>query len=269
MKKKILAILLFAMMILTLTGCKDNKKENTTLTENVKKLYDMIETYYIPDVYPDFDSYKDSNFYMDNKVKYEDLNEESRLYYAYNTIENIERKWFTSCDELKGYTYENEDIATTCEKSNKEIITKDQSSEEWLFNNVNKETLEKAYHNMYGEDKDIPLKDFTISVTGVCVYSKEKDDYLCFKQTGGDTYPEHGETKFEYYIETKDSLEIYDSYLWIKHEVDNDAYYKSRFNEDEKIDSKTKDFSKGALYKHTFKKDSKGNYYWYSSERVE
>lgn len=269
MKKKILAILLFAMMILTLTGCKDNKKENTTLTENVKKLYDMIETYYIPDVYPDFDSYKDSNFYMDKVVKYEDLSDESRLYYAYKTIENIERRWFTSCDELKGYSYENEDIATICQKGAGEIIAKDQSSEEWFFNNVNKETLENAYNSMYGEDKDLPLKSFTMSVTGICVYSKTKDDFLCFTQTGGDTYPEHGESKFEYFEEKDDSIEIYDRYLWVEYEVNQSVYYKSRFDKNEKIDSTTKDISKGALYKHTFKKDSKGNFYWYSSERVE
>lgn len=272
-------------MILSLTGCGNNKKDTDNKTnenindndskeevypnETIKKLHHMIEPYFIPDIYPDFESYEDSNFYMDKVVKYENLSDQSRLYYAYKTIENIERRWFTSCDELKGYSYLKEDIATTCKKSAGEIIAKDQSSEEWFFNNVNKETLEKAYHDMYGEDKKLPLKDFTMGVTGICVYSKIKNDYLCFDQTGGDTYPGYGEVEFEKYEEKEDSIEIYDRYLWIEYDVNGDVYYKSRFNKNEKLDSTNKDFSKGALYKHTFKKDNNGNYYWYSSERVE
>ncbi len=291
MKKKLLVFSAFIMMALTVAGCGDNKKdtdnkqkgnesitsnepindnkENLELNESLKKLYDMIDTYFIPDIYPNFESYEDNNFYMDKVVKYENLSDQSRLYYAYKTIENVERRWFTSCDELKGYSYLKEDIATTCTKSAGEIIAKDQSSEEWFFNNVNKESLEKAYHDMYGDDKPLPLKDFTMSVTGTCVYSKIKDDFLCFEQTGGDTYPDHGERKLERYEEKEDYIEFYDRYLWIKMGVDGDTYYKSRLNEKEKIDSTNKDFSKGALYKHTFKKDNQGNYYWYSSERVE
>lgn len=113
MKKKILTLLLFAIMTLSLVGC--NKEKNKDLDDNktnvnepseiqdnlVKKLYDMVEVNFISEVYPDFASYKDSNFYMDKEVKYEDLSDESRLYYAYKTIENVERRWFKSCDELK------------------------------------------------------------------------------------------------------------------------------------------------------------------------
>ncbi len=282
MKKKILTLLLFAIMTLSLVGCSKEKEKNKDLDDNktnvnesseiqenlVKKLYDMVEVNFISEVYPDFASYKDSNFYMDKEVKYEDLSDESRLYYAYKTIENVERRWFKSCDELKNYTYQKEDISVTCNKSGSEIIAKDQSSEEWFFNNVNKETLEKAYHTMYGEDKKLPLKDFTMSVTGICVYSVSKDDFLCFNQTGSDSSPGHGETQYEKIEQKDDSIEIYDRYIWSNLTIDGEVYYKSRFK-DEKIDSTTKDFSKGALYKHTFKKDSKGNYYWYSSERVE
>lgn len=88
-----------------------------------------------------------------------------------------------------------------------------------------------------------------------------------------------------------DSIEIYDYYLWTVYGVDDNGdsqfmYYKSRFKEDELIETrKVKEafseeeviendktpeemFKKGALYKHTFIKDNNGNYYWYNSVRI-
>lgn len=280
MKNKILAILLFAMMLLTITGCgkvdekiKDDNdikenENNKTEKELHEKLYDMIEPYFLSGIYPGFESYKDSNFYMDKEIKYEDLTDESRLYYAYKTID-AERKWFNSCEELKGYYYENEEISTTCTKSENAIIEKDKSSEEWFFENVDKKSLETAYHNMYGQDKELPLKSFAMNVTGICIYSESNDNFLCFNKTGGDTYPGIAEAEFDHYEEKEDSIEIYDRYLWIEYEIEQNTYYKSHLNKSEKIDTTEKDFSKGALYKHTFKKDDQGNYYWYSSVRVE
>ncbi len=278
MKKKILTLLFIAIMTLSLVGCgkkeeksEDNKQNSNEQVEKennlVRKLYDMLEVYFIPDVYPNFASYNNSNFYMDKEIKYEDLSDESKLYYAYNTIENIERKNFNSCNELKGYSFNGKKISNICESDNE--VIQEGTSGDWRFENVDEEMLEKAYHNMYGQDKKMPLTSFTKHVIGACVYSKEKANFLCFTQTGSDTSLNHGETKYERFVENEDSIEIYDRYIWTRVTPDGESYYKSRFNEKELINSKDKDFSKGALYKHTFKKDKDGNYYWYSSERVE
>lgn len=258
---------------------KGEKIEIAPENKSVQILYKKIEKDFISKVYDEFETYENNNFYIDELVTYNDLSDESKLYYAYQQLEDIERKWFNNCDELSGYYLNEKSISQIC-KSNPLIIKKDYSSEEWFFNNVTKEKLEEAYQNLYGIDKQLPKKDFAMSYIGRCIYSSEKDDYLCYKVTGSNTSLNETKTKIIKVIKYHDYIEIYDKYIWIENKYQGTQYkqdyYKSHLKK-EIIVSKTtptstideKIIDSGALYKHIFKKDSKNNYYWYSSERIE
>lgn len=247
--------------------------------ESIQNLYKMIELYYIPKIYDDFDSYSDNHFYMDKLISYDSLSDESKLYYAYKNIDKVERKWLSNCEELKSYYFNEENLYKTC-LNNEAIIKKEYSCEEWYFQNVNRETLQESYHKMYGLDKEMPLKTFTMSYTGICLYSKEKNDFLCFAIAGGDETMDRAATKLEKAIKYHNYIEIYDRYIWIDYSETsanyNKSYYKSRFtkelinSEESKSEYISREiYDKGALYKHVFKLDTNDNYYWYSSERVE
>lgn len=158
-------------------------------------------------------------------------------------------------------------------------------SGEWFFDDVNKEKLEEAYYKLFGNDKEMPLMQFTKFFTGACTNSKEKDDFICFNTVGGKENGSRAETKLEKYKKKKDSIEIYDCYVWVEVE-DNlnyyeNIYYKTWLIEDkfasetydylmlndkkgtnlEKTELKDDIFKQGALYKHSFKKDKNDNYY--------
>lgn len=269
----LVTILIVAIVVGSLVWLKFFKKEELSLNDNlVKELYDEIETYFIPELYEGFESYNENNFYMDKLVTYDTLSDEAKLYYAYQTIKDIKDKKINSCDELKSYTFNNMNLYEYCLKDPYML-----SNVEFMFNDVNKAKLEDAYHKMYGYDKEMPLKSFTMSFTGVCLYSDVEDEYLCHNQVGGDTTFGISRTKLISADKYFDRIELYDRYVWVDL-ADNNGfdYYKSRFNKElianvseYNEDNDAEYLDKGALYKHVFKKDSDGNYYWYSSERVE
>ena len=63
----------------------------------------------------------------------------------------------------------------------------------------------------------------------------------------------HFKYKMKVYLKSRFQNDI------IKEEINNPNLMNSISNEI---------LEQGAVYKHTFKKDSTGNYYWYSSERI-
>ncbi len=234
-----------------------------------RSLYDMIEVYTPSDIYPSFAKYMNfSNNFYSNGNEYEKLSDEAKLYYAYKTIKDPKRINISSCEDLKSYYFNDEELSTICLKDPEVLV--EGSPVEWRFYDVDKEKLEKAYHRLFGDDKVMPLKSFAIEVTGVCLYSEEKDNFLCHGEVGGDTSPEHFETMYDHFEMAGNAIEIYDRFIMITYDIDGKKYYDSpHVDEDKLIDSNTKDFSKGGLYKHTFRKDKNGKYYWYSSEKVD
>ena len=234
-----------------------------------RSLYDMIEVYTPSDIYPSFAKYMNfSNNFYSNGNNYEKLDDKTKLYYAYKTIKDPKRISFNSCDDLNSYYFNDEELSTICLKDPEVLI--EESPVEWRFYYVDKEKLEKAYHKLFGDDKVMPLKDFAIEVTGVCLYSEEKDDYLCHGEVGGDTSFEKWETRYDHFEMAGNAIEIYDRFIMTVYDIDGEKYYNTPYvNEDKLIDFDTKDFSKGGLYRHTFRKDKNGKYYWYSSERVD
>lgn len=293
-KKNFLWLALIIVIVLIVVGLIIGVNLKSKNEELAKELYERLESDYIFPIYvDDYETYIDSNFYIDKLVTYDNLSDESKLYYAYQIIPNKKQRKLSDCEDLKTYIYNKEDLYTKCVKD-EDMLRKDLEEDgEFTFDNVNKDKLVSAYHKLFGYDKEMPLKQFTKLFTGACTYSKEKDDFLCFNTVGGKEIGSRAETKLEKYKKKKDSIEIYDRYVWV--EVENNLdyyeniYYKSRLKED-KFASETFDyemlkeekrtnlenkelkdeiFKQGALYKHIFKKDKNGNYYWYSSERVE
>ena len=105
-KKIIWLILSLVIVIICSLICGTNYKEKKL----IEKLYKRIEPDYIMKVYQDYQTYIDSNFYNDKLVTYDTLNDESKLYYAYQIIENKERRWFNSCEDLKTYFFNENEI---------------------------------------------------------------------------------------------------------------------------------------------------------------
>lgn len=265
--------------ILSLEVKEGEKVEIAIDNKSIQKLYSKIEPDFLQKVYDEYDTYANNNYYMDKLITYNDLNEPSKLYYAYKQLKNIKRKYFNNCEELKNYSLNNKTLTELC-NSNPLMIKKDYSSEEWQFNDVNKEKLEEAYKDLYGSEKKIPTQTFTTSYTGKCIYSEEEDNFLCYQTTGSNSSLNEVRTKINKVIKYHDYIEIYDNYVWIeiKYQVSNYKidYYKSRLKK-ELISSETQPtynindeiINNGALYKHTFKKNKGNTYYWYSSERIE
>ncbi len=246
----------------------------------VNDLYSKIELFYIPRASYRFTSYENYNYYIDKLVDYNTYSDDAKLYYAYHTIGNIKERKISNCKELSTYIWENNDMQETCEA--KPAIISETSILRWKWFNVNKAILEEAYHNLYGNDKKMPLKTFTIIQSGACLYSKIKDDFLCFDQQETGSFIDFTRNKIKKAIQYDDRIEIYDRFVYVDF-YDTDkykmkVYLKSRFQNDiikEEINNpnlmnsiSNEILEQGAVYKHTFKKDSTGNYYWYSSERI-
>ena len=277
MKKRNIIIIVICLLILVvvayLVWVNFYKREEMSLTDDlVTELYDELEIYFIPELYDGFESYNENNFYMDKLVTYDTLSDEAKLYYAYQTLKNINDRQISSCTELEGYTFNDTNLYDYC-LNNQYIL----DGYEYMFNDVNKTKLEEAYHEMYGYDKEMPLKSFTMSFTGVCLYSETKGDYLCYNQVGGDTTFGVSKTKLVSAYKYSNKIELYDRYIWADlADGDGFDFSKSRFDKElivnvpEYSDEILSEYlDEGALYKHIFKKDANGNYYWFSSERVE
>ena len=155
----------------------------------------------------------------------------------------------------------------------------------------------RAYQSVYGVDKEVPLIDVETHLGYVYEYVAEDNCFYGHSYQGGGGSSFIYKTKISNCDQNDDGSEIYIYDLFIaasstsygpegnKWSIYNDAEQKNvvksnileEFIDGEsKFENKTKEEllnsyleSNGRKYKHTFRLDSVGNYYWYSSEPVE
>lgn len=101
-----------------------------------------------------------------------------------------------------------------------------------------------------------------------------------FDVEGGGDDPNHGYGKIEYAIEEKNSIYIYEKYVYERYDFsENDVNYYTSSNSKEEIKFKNNTINTTEeifdslyedlyMYKHTFKKENEtGEYYWVSTEK--
>lgn len=238
-------------MTLSVTNADENGKKELDINDSmVQKLYEYI---------PDEVDYDDSenrlkNAYQSKKVTIDDLDDELVLGHAFANIE-IPVNERIAIDETTPVTA-------------------------WYKAKPNRlQDMIKQMYNTEFENKGFVLKG---------TYGSYEDGMYTFSFGGGGNQYESGVQNIEEAYEENDELYIIDSYLWYSSEHSEDGsnseilkVYNPANNdyiikreviseidllEKEDIYVKENYFSEAPKYKHTFKKNDAGEYYWYSSE---
>lgn len=163
-----------------------------------------------------------------------------------------------------------------------------------------KETVDKKAKSIFGDDVTIKHQSSETLLAHAIDY--KDGQYDCYEYQGGGDYPwSMSCSKIESAEQKDNEIYIYDKYVHITSTDDESStydiydssdktqkiaegvkYYKLSYNEDlDSIDDREKAAeltmknaeevtnNKIKTFKHTFKKGSDGNYYWYSTEPVE
>lgn len=154
------------------------------------------------------------------------------------------------------------------------------------------ESVEKEYHSIFGIDNAILKEDVHTYSGYIFDYVAEDNCYYGYSYVGSGGYPYNYVTAIDSCIANEDQTEIYvyDYYIYISPIIYPTGSIYKEYEMTNKIADitvtaagtqyKYNDVTKEQLlesykgngagkYKHTFKLDSAGNYYWYSCEPVQ
>lgn len=138
--------------------------------------------------------------------------------------------------------------------------------------------IKDAYEFYFGKSNDFKAEEFSDYAAGNCKISIEDSSeyYICESYAGGGISGPLGMlTTYDKYESDEDKLYIYEKVLFYNG-VDGTFYNSSDFS-DEITELREKDINvisdenysdKVLKYKHTFKQNSDGSYYWYSTEPI-
>lgn len=189
---------------------------------------------------------------------YDDYADETKYYAAY------EKK----CKEA-GHLYYSEMCYV---KNNKE--------EKGLgFDAYKEELVKKIYKRFYGENYNYKASSYIGLSAGGCNY--QSGYYFCGEGGGYTSEGEFNYTKVLKNEEKNNQMYIYEQYLYVETKCDKnlencvDTIYTNVDKKNKIASEKNDEYnlfekygSKAIIYKHTFKKNSDGTYYWYSVEPV-
>lgn len=272
--KKSLAVICISIVLIVvgifLSLPKDEKnqekKENKKVTlEEAQKLYN-----YIPQLYHD-----GFTIYQNKAVSLKDVPKELLLNELCSNIEESDATGAT-------ITVQNE---AECTSKNGKYVSNLCYVEGQFDNNnyyISLSNMKKKYVKFYGYIDKLPnVSDINDQNKCSCVLNNDK--YYCNCNKYIDMYEGSfsNVTKFNRFEEGKDELYIYVDYLYAYYDSTDESgsmYIKvydkkdgkelgfaHTYSEDVLFESFSKDAS---LYKHTYKKDSNGNYYWSKVEPV-
>lgn len=245
---------------------EDKKDETKKVTlEEAKALYN-----YIPQLY--YDGY---TIYQDKAVTIEDVPKELLLNELYSNVDKYDADGSTinvkneaECTSKKGFY-----VSKRC----------------YIFGQFNNNNfyipilnMKNKYEKFYGPIGELPKVD-SLNDQDRCVCELNNENYYCNcnNHLNIDEGRFTNATRFNRFEEGKDELYIYVDYLYGYYASTDEAGgmyvevydrkdgkelgYTHSFLEDILFESYEKDAS---LYKHTYKKDSNGNYYWTKVEPV-
>ncbi|MCM1053519.1 MAG: hypothetical protein NC483_06065 [Ruminococcus sp.] len=253
-----IAVICIFLIVITSLIVKD--KRISLDSEEIKTLYSYlgeVDTYHCGGL----------KSYNGTEVTLNNLNKDDALCMAYHNLEENKKS-----REETSITNKNDSDIEVCKISDEVTIVANEDSDKCSYYTFSKDELNESYQKMYGEK----IKDYI----NFYISSNEK----CF--VDGDTYYCGNAETYNYSIgsdatiyrmlnkaikKNNGEIVIYDYFL----KVMNNTCYKTASNAN--VDSECtenlkdnidKDFVEkyGTLYKHTFKKDKNGNYYWFKSD---
>lgn len=219
----------------------------------------------------------EEGFYLGKYVDYNSFSNQNKLYLANHFKKKVTSSYtFTNCEDLKSY----EDVYSMC-------IFDDNGTGSWFgpeyveYMNLYKidvKSFENAYKDFWGKDKEMPKENFDIKYSMGCEYSNENDDYLCHALMQGWPADQYEMTKLIKAEKLGNTIHLYDYFVYAdygeiegtfkdrykKEKISNIDYREIYFNDKEDMSI----MSQGQIYKHTFKNNGNGTYYWVSSEPI-
>lgn len=255
-----------SMQIENITNNQVSEKEKKLdiNSEQIAKLYNYIPVANNEGVTNENDSTTDKTAYQSKKIQLEDLSTKYLLLSAFRQ--------------------------TTVKNSDKNQ-TKEGMSVNSGYYSFDGNILQNKAKEMYG--KNIENKDFQITLSESCTYDKTNNKYLVSNGGGGATTYIYNIRELEDAIEKDDNIYIIDKYMQLECNAEKGTHILYNTSDNAKIikewntsewnklskneyyadktdieSIKNKYSSEMKKYKHTFKKNDQGIYYWYSTEPI-
>ena len=226
------------------------------------KLVKELHSYLMPD---DLNNCDGLSNYADKKITSKDLTDNVKLCLAYQKA---------SVKDAEVEEYDKTKKKEIC-KVDDMIFGLEEDAKKCSVAKVKKDIIDDAYYKLFGEN--IKSKDaFNYDNMHICYL---KDDYYYCGRSETYTYIIDGTTAIyriiDSSVEKGSTITIYDYFLKINN---NECY--TNYTTLDKNDDCTKNYTKdtkidynfmkkyGAKYKHIYKKDKNGTYYWVSSTPV-
>lgn len=207
--------------------------------------------------------YTNTGFYEDRLIKYDDLKEEDKILLIYltrdfdnNTIS------VNTCDDLQGF----DDIYHSCVADPDYILVGN------TFWRVDTNSFLNKYRNVFGSNRNFARRTYWVLARN-CEFN-EKDEMLCYTLPQGFMSGSYEYTKMIKAEKVGNNINIYDRFIMLGYfeTIDRSYYgtYKDPAMTIQIADKPDENLvMEGQLYKHVYKLDKNGNYYWYSSEPVD
>lgn len=244
----------------TSNNSNDSKIEKIDInSDEVQKLYNEILK--SNKIYGE-ENWNES-FYKDEKVTYNELSNIEKNIAVLQSIEDSDTVSMDTKNVNKSKLYYKNDvgIASTAKVYSKQLI---EARAKQLFGEQNQNIQWKTIDNNFGY-----------------IYDYVDEQYYAYGyQGGGFGCPVASYTNLIDGEKDKENIYLYDKFIFSESTPTNVYFYTSsskanlidQTNIYKELDEATvldKYGEKAKKYKHTFKKDSDGNYYWYSTEPIE
>ncbi len=216
-----------------------------------------------------------TGFYEKKKMTYDDLQEKRGMtfeyIYDYKKLKELQII-FNNCEEAKDYP----DIYALCNWDSSYVVGDDAGARDYYLFDAN--DFEKEYKKLYGNDKILEKENFKVHSIYECSYYEKSDKYICHTLETGWATDAAEFTKLVKAEKINNQLILYDYYVWVTPDGTYKDYKETRKISDKLVtdniwnneEFKNEElFEQGQLYKHVFKSNGNGEYYWYSSEPVD
>ena len=255
----IAAIVLMALIIILALILSDKRLD--LKSEQVSTLYNYLG---------EVDVYRCGGLitYKDKAITKDEISNENALCMAYYNLKNDK-----ITTETAKSTRKNKNNIKTCKVGESITLAAKDEENECQYSIINKKDLNDSYKKIYGEN----IKDYSkffISSTEACYI--EGDTYYCGTAESYIYSLTPAATIYRLLNKAVKKINgdivIYDYFL---KESDNKCYPKNNNEENKECSKEIKSIENidekfvskyGNIYKHTFKKDDSGNYYWFKSE---
>lgn len=208
----------------------------------------------------------DHGFYQERMMNQADLTDQEKLSIVYRYIDPMKSNSnITSCEQINGY----KELYHICLNNPEMLIGKSDYHIE--FYSIDMPLLITTYRHIFGSSQELPKTTGMVASERQCEYSETTKEYLCYSIPAGYGYEYKEATKLVKAIKDQNKIELYDYIIFYKDDKNSQeiGVYKD-INLTHIIGKEYNEslIEQGQLYKHTYRQDSTGNYYWYSSEPI-